>query len=75
MLAHDAAERAAGGGVELFGHAAGEVGEPPGLDRQLRGHGHGDGVFGGGDGRVHEHAVVAEFHGDRGVGGGDYPAM
>ena len=68
--ADDAGEGAAGGGVEAFGHAAGEEGFAAGADGFAHGFGHEFGVLGFGDGGVHEEAVGAEFHGLGGVAGG-----
>jgi hypothetical protein len=70
VLAHDAGEGAAGGGVEAFGHAAGEVGFAAGADGFAHGFGHEFGVLRFGDGGIHEEAVGAEFHGLGGVGRG-----
>ncbi len=62
MLADDAGEGAAGGGVEALGHAAGEVGFAASADSFAHGFGHEFGVLGFGDGGVHEEAVGAELH-------------
>src|SRR6266508_55550 len=75
LRADDAGERAAGAGVEFLGHAARFVGEASGFDAELHGARHSDGVFGGGDGGVHEHAIGAQFHGDGGVAGGAHAGV
>src|SRR5690606_4436747 len=58
------------GAVELAGDATGQPGFAPRLHGLLHGPGHQYRVARAGDGGIHEHAVAAEFHGDRGVGRG-----
>ena len=67
LLPYDSGHGAAGGSIEFLGHAAGQVRVAAGEDSVLHCGGHGDGIFGFGDGRVHKDSVVAEFEGDGGI--------
>ena len=69
-LAGDAFEGGAGGGVEFFGHTAGEEGFAAGFGAFAHGRRHEDGVGGAGDGGVEKDGVEAHLHGEGGVGGG-----
>src|SRR5215468_8221620 len=68
--AHDTCKRAARGGVELLFHAPCFVREAAGLDGEFHGASHLHGVFRGGDGGVHQHAIGSQLHGNSGVAGG-----
>src|SRR5206468_8063360 len=68
-LADDAGERTVGGSVQALCHAAGEVGLASGDDSVAHGFSHEYGVGRFSDGGIHEHAIGAELHGHRGVGG------
>src|SRR5260370_36611498 len=74
-LAHHAFQRRAGGGVEFFGHATGEVSGSAGHDGVIHGFGHQHGIFSMSDPGIHEHTVGTELHGDGGVGGGAYSGI
>ena len=57
-------------GVAALLHPAGEIGEPPRLDRRLHRPRHQHRVLGLGDRGVHQHAVAAQLHRLRGVARG-----
>ena len=67
LSSHHACHRTRRTGVEAFLHAAGFEGQAAGFNRELHGARHLLGVFGFGNGGVHEHAIGAEFHRNGGV--------